>query len=91
MIVDDHHPDHSASPTGSWPARSSPGPARGCVRRAGLADWPDPAADGRFPLPPHAAPLGGLAVAVAAGAVAGLYPAVRAARLSPVDALRPGG
>jgi putative ABC transport system permease protein len=31
---------------------------------------------------------GGLAVAVTVAAVAGLYPAVRAARLSPADALR---
>jgi putative ABC transport system permease protein len=31
---------------------------------------------------------GGIAVAVAVGAVAGCYPALRAARLSPTDALR---
>jgi putative ABC transport system permease protein len=37
---------------------------------------------------PAEALWGGLAVAVAAGALAGLYPALRAARLSPTDALR---
>jgi putative ABC transport system permease protein len=38
-------------------------------------------------IPPEAL-SGGLLVAVAAGMVAGLYPALRAARLSPTDALR---
>jgi putative ABC transport system permease protein len=38
-------------------------------------------------IPPEAL-WGGLLVAVAAGMVAGLYPALRAARLSPTDALR---
>jgi putative ABC transport system permease protein len=37
---------------------------------------------------PPAALAGGLAVAVVTGVAAGLYPAVRAARLSPTDALR---
>ncbi len=37
---------------------------------------------------PAYAPLGGLVAAIGIGAVAGLYPALRAARLSPTDALR---
>jgi len=39
---------------------------------------------------PAQARWGGLAVAVAVAALAGLYPAVRAARLSPAEALRTG-
>jgi putative ABC transport system permease protein len=39
-------------------------------------------------LVPATAVCGGLAAAVGVGAVAGLYPAVRAARLAPTDALR---
>jgi putative ABC transport system permease protein len=38
-------------------------------------------------IPPHAL-WGGIAVAVTAGALAGLYPALRAARIPPTDALR---
>jgi putative ABC transport system permease protein len=37
---------------------------------------------------PAVALYGGLGAAVAIGAVAGLYPSLRAARLSPTDALR---
>jgi putative ABC transport system permease protein len=38
--------------------------------------------------PPPAAMAGGLAAALAIGAAAGLYPAIRAARLAPTEALR---
>ncbi len=44
------------------------------------------ARDGRVVLPVEAV-VGGLAVALVIGAVAGLFPAIRAARLSPVDTL----
>ncbi|MEV6864089.1 ABC transporter permease [Streptosporangium subroseum] len=40
---------------------------------------------------PAVALLGGFGVAVVAGVVAGLYPALRASRLSPTDALRTSG
>ncbi len=40
---------------------------------------------------PTVAIVGGIAAAVVIGAVAGLYPAIRAARMSPTDALRTGG
>ena len=59
----------------------------GVLLGAGLAvtyalsqDW--------MPIIPAVAVVGGIAAAVAIGALAGFYPAMRAARLSPTDALR---
>lgn len=59
----------------------------GVLLGAGLAvtyalsqDW--------MPIIPAVAVFGGIAAAVAIGAIAGFYPAMRAARLSPTDALR---
>ena len=43
-----------------------------------------------MPVIPPVAVVGGLVSALAIGAVAGLYPAYRAARVSPTEALRGG-
>jgi len=44
--------------------------------------------NGWQPLIPPIAVVGGLAAAISIGALAGLYPSLRAANLSPTDALR---
>jgi putative ABC transport system permease protein len=50
---------------------------------AGLRHW-------RMLIPPYGL-WGGLAIAIAIAAIAGLYPAARAVRLAPAEALRSGG
>ena len=55
----------------------------GTLVTVGVARW-----YGWSPLIPPPAVWGGFAVAVLVGAVAGLYPSLRAARLAPTDALR---
>ena len=64
------------------------GGAAGAASRAPRSPRSWPALRHWTPLiPPQALP-GGLLIAVAVAALAGLYPAVRAARLSPAEALR---
>jgi len=57
--------------------------ALGCLATAVVAH-----AGGNPVTIPPSAPLAGLGAAIAVGALAGAYPAARAARLSPADALR---
>jgi putative ABC transport system permease protein len=59
------------------------GVAAGALVTLGVAQW-----YGWSPLIPPLAIGGGFAVAVIVGAVAGLYPSLRASRLAPTDALR---
>jgi putative ABC transport system permease protein len=58
------------------------------VTLGGLATYAMALQRGWQPLIPALAVWAGLGAALAIGAIAGLYPAHRAARLSPTDALR---
>jgi len=58
--------------------------SRPCALTEGsAAGWPPPG----VPLPGYAL-WGGVSCAILIGCVAGLYPAIRASRLAPADALR---
>jgi putative ABC transport system permease protein len=72
---------------GESPLLSALGGAAGAVLGA-AATHATAGARGWQPLVPAAGVWGGLVAALAIGAVAGLYPAGRAARLNPTDALR---